>query len=223
MTDHDHVEVTLARIGDRVPEATRSGLREILQRERWAMWCTLYVDASNAGGKPGEPAAWGWGARGRLHDEVAALLDVPAYRTLQGASPEAVGADSGVGELWGIVHAVAQTLDRWPWLVGMGVRCDNLEAATAVGVCCPRGWPLEAHRKNLKHWLRRNPKIRQTAIAAAQLRLAEVAHPIGLYLRGVHVRGHGRADMGRQRAFNRDADRLARAAATSANRPRRDA
>src|SRR5688500_15963609 len=65
----------------------------------WAMWATLYVDSSNAGGP-----AWAWGARGKLCAHVAAAMKSPATWSASGPSPECHGSPhSGVAELWGCV------------------------------------------------------------------------------------------------------------------------
>lgn len=211
-TPTTHVEHTLALVGARLPDGAAERLRPVLAVERWALWCTLYVDSSNAGSVPGAAASWGWGARGRVGDAVAEACGTFPHLTLSGTAPEAAGADSGVGELWGIVHAVEQVLASWPWLAGVGVRCDNLEAVGHVVDCDARG-DVDRLRQAFERELRRDPESRRTAIAAARLRLAEHATPIGLHLRAAHVRGHGRAGEAPQRAFNRQADAAARSAA----------
>jgi len=196
--------------GPRLPPELVGPLRAILERSTWGLWCTLYVDSSNAGGGaltcPERPAhGWAWGARGRATDVVADLLGAPRYLTLSGLSPEAGGKDSGVAELWGIVHAVRACLGAWPWLAGVGVRCDNLEAVNAVAGCDGRGRCDDGPRR----------------LRPARHALCDVVSATGgVHLRATHVRGHGRADLDRQKAFNRDADLLARGAARSANRCR---
>lgn len=207
-----HAGQTLALVAAQLPDGAVDRLRPILAVERWALWCTLYVDSSNAGSAPGAASSWGWGARGRVGDAVAEACGTFPHLTLSGVAPEAAGADSGVGELWGIVHAVEQVLASWPWLAGVGVRCDNLETVGAVADCDARA-DVDRLRQAFERELRRDSESRRTAIAAARLRLAEHAAPLGLLLRATHVRGHGRADLGRQRSFNAQADRLARSAA----------
>lgn len=110
------------------------------------------------------------------------------------------------GELWGIVEAVNHTLTVWPWLGGIGVRCDNDAAVRAVAGCDARGGelrgngPLQPARKALAHMLR----------------------GAGVLARATHVRGHGRADLDRQKAFNGHADHLARRAARRINEGRNE-
>lgn len=204
-----HVTEALQRVARAAPAAAEA-LAELLGRERWALWCTLYVDASNAGGpthsRPGErpSALWAWGARGRIGDEVAALLGVDATFAASGSIPE-VGrtTHSSVAELWGIAHALRETLARWPFFAGVGVRCDNLSAVNALAGCDGRGTvggKMDPVGRLARHTI------------AEQLRAA------GVLVRGTHVRGHGRADLDRQKAFNGHADALARQAAIKLNR-----
>jgi hypothetical protein len=171
----------ITAIRGRFDEAREPELRELLARKQWALWATLYVDSGRPNG------AWTWGARGRIGEEVAALLGGPLYLTASGPTPEAVVAgDSGVGELWGIAHALRAALAAWPWLAGAGVRCDNAEAVAALGKQATQC------RKGLRP-------------ALAVIR----GLPQGFAIRGHHVRGHGRAAEPQQRAWNAQADRLA--------------
>jgi hypothetical protein len=177
------VDDQLRRAFGRYDAALGPRLRAILEVEPWSLWATLYVDAG--GGGP-----WHWGARGRVGLEVGALLPGPgAFLVASGDCPEAAAGDSGQGELWGIAHALAAAIRAWPWLTGVGVRCDNAEAVRHVaGVGRVR------------------PALEGALAAIGDARRA------GVQVRAEHVRGHGRAETGQQRAWNASADRLARAA-----------
>lgn len=195
----DPVAAQLSAAGARLSPDLIEPLREALGCATWGLWVTLYVDSSNAGA-----GAWAWGARGRATDEVADLLGAPRYLSLSGLSPEAGRGDSGIGELWGIVHAVRACLGAWPWVAGIGVRCDNAEAVAAVAGCDGRTGGRDKHHRRL---------------GAARDALRDVVKAAGVvHLRAAHVHGHGRAEHGRQRAFNRDADIIARRAARASNR-----
>lgn len=202
-------ERQLAVSASRLPEGAADLLRPVFEVREWALWCTLYVDSSDAGGgastSPDKSAhAWAWGGRGRLTDEVADILGAPRYLTLSGVSPEAAGKDSGIAELWGIVHAVRETLVRWPWLAGIGIKCDNAEAVRAVAGCDGRGVGDSTLRRKLR---------------PARDALRDVLRAVGpVSLRATHVHGHNRAEQPQQRAFNRDADLAARRAARDVNR-----
>lgn len=188
----------LERTAERCPTADLDRLRQILDDYQWALWATLYVDASNAGGGPG---AWAWGARGRISDEVAAVFGVEPTFHASGPTPQAkTTLDSGIAELWGIYHALQYTLAAWPFVVGLGVRCDNLGAVEALAGCDGRRGP-------------RPPK----RLAPAHAAIAKLVQSHDVLLRGVHVRGHGRADTSQRRAFNGSADSLARRAARQIN------
>lgn len=205
-------ERQLAISASRLPEGAADLLRPVFEVREWALWCTLYVDSSNAGSgaltSPDKPAyAWAWGGRGRLTDEVADILGAPRYLTLSGVSPEAAGKDSGIAELWGIVHAVRATLSCWPWLAGIGVKCDNAEAVRAIRGC-------DGRDGGARVWSGCRKKLR-----SAQTALLTLIQPLGVHLRATHVHGHNRAEQPQQRAFNRDADLAARRAARDANRP----
>ena len=201
------IETQIAIAGSRLPVDVVDRVREALQRDPWGLWCTLYVDSSNAGSQtlPSDPRRqWAWGARGRATDSVVDILETRSTFERSGLTPEAIGADSGVAELWGIVHAVRATIEVWPWLAGIGVRCDNLEAVTAVAGC-------DGRRPLNQQSCRR--KLRPACEA-----LAEVVRPHRIHLRATHVHGHGRADTSAKQAYNRGADSLARRAARTANR-----
>lgn len=178
--DASLVEREIARVAGRVPAELLTPLRTVLAARPWGLWATLYVDASGAGG------SWSWGARGRVSDEVARLLGGSSYLTASGPTPEVERDDSGAAELWGAAHAVEAALRAWPWLGGVGLRCDNQEA---VRVVAGTG--------------RRRPRP-ELAAALAVLRTAPVA------LRAEWVPGHGRSPTARKAAWNDQVDRLAR-------------
>lgn len=178
------VDAQLRAAAGRYDPALGPRLRAILEREPWSLWATLYVDAG--GGGP-----WSWGARGRVSIDAALLLGGPCPAlAASGEAPEALAGDSGSGELWGVAHALRAALRAWPWLVGVGVRCDNAEAVR----CC--AGPLPVRR----------------ALAGARAAIDGALRESGATLRAEHVRGHGRAETAAQRAWNASADRLARAA-----------
>ena len=187
----------LAVAGPRLPADKVEAVREALATDTWGLWCILYVDASNAG--HGTAKAWGWGARARVDDSVASILEAPHGLTRGGLSPEAGSGDSGIGELWGIVHAVRACIDVWPWLAGIGVRCDNAEAVRAVA--CPRD-RYDGRR----------------VLVPALRALRDIVDPARVQIRAKHVRGHNRAELDRQKSFNSQADKLARQAAARVNR-----
>ena len=184
MSTNTAIEYQLEVVRERYDAAREPALRALLAREPWALWATLYVDSGRPAG------SWTWGARGRVGEAVAALLGGPLYFTAAGDSPEATcPGDSGVAEMWGVAHALRAALVAWPWLAGVGVRCDNLETTEALS---RRG----RDRLRLRRPLR-------DALASLSVLLR------GLAVRGQHVRGHGRAETGAQRAWNHQADRLA--------------
>lgn len=111
-------------------------LGALLTVNQWALWATLYVDSSNAGPERLGGRLWAWGARGRIDDATAALFGVDVTFKAAGPSPLApAGCSSNVAELWGIAYAVQDALRRWPFLAGLGVRCDSLAAVGAVAGC----------------------------------------------------------------------------------------
>ena len=179
---------------------------DLLRARPWATWCTLYVDSSNAPGRvAGQPALWAWGARARIGDEIAALLGVSPYLAeAAGPSPLAGRTPrSDLAELWGVCYAAQHVLAAWPWLTGVGVRCDNQATVGAVEGC-------DGRRRTQRGAYDRH-------VQAARERLTEVLTGAGVLVRATHVRGHGRAGEAPQRAFNHDADRLARRVALEIN------
>ena len=128
-----------------------------------------------------------------------------AYLTGAGDSPEAGSLSSNVGELWAIVHGVAMVLERWPFVRGIGIRSDNQTACWAVEGCDVRS-----------RFTRHGGKKAQPMDDARE-RLAELLRPRRVLIRASHVRGHNRAEHAPQRAFNQQADQLARRHATRSN------
>lgn len=183
----------------------KAALEAHLKVKKWGLWCTLYTDASNAGSTANGPRGWAWGARARIDDEVCSIFDVPAYLTGAGDSPEAGSLSSNVGELWAIVHGVAMVLERWPFVRGIGIRSDNQAACWAVEGCDVRS-----------RFVRHGGKKAQPMDDARE-RLAELLRPRRVLIRASHVRGHNRAEHAPQRAFNQQADQLARRHATRSN------
>lgn len=199
-----------AGLGDPAPVV--EAVRELAARERWVHWGTVYVDASNAGGPahthPGErpSALWAWGARGRIHEELAGLANVE-HTFIADGGLEHLGpvARSDLAELWGIVGAVEHALRVWPFLEGVGVRCDNQSAVAAVAGCDGR----------------EHKPCKDKAVQAARDALRAVLRRAGgVLVRATHIRGHGRAEHDRQRAFNAHCDELARQRAVAINTTR---
>jgi len=94
----------------------------------------------------------------------------------------------------------------WPWLAGIGIKCDNAEAVRAIRDC-------DGRDGGARVWSGCRKKLR-----SAQTTLLALIQPLGVHLRATHVRGHNRAEQLQQRAFNRDADLAARRAARDVNR-----
>lgn len=176
-----------------------------LREKRWGLWCTLYTDASNAGVAVNGQRGWAWGARARIDDEVCAIFDAPAYLTGAGDSPEAGSKGSHIGEIWAVVHGVELVLERWPFVRGIGVRSDSTAACEAVEGCDARS--RFVRRMGRKHG----------DLDDARERLAELLRERRVLIRSTHVRGHNRAEHAPQRAFNQQADQLARRHATRSN------
>lgn len=184
----------------------KQALARLLEEKRWGLWCTLYTDASNAGGGS---QGWGWGARGRIADEVADIFGVSSHFTAAGASPEAGSEGSHLGEMWAVVHGVRAMMEAWPFIRGVGVRTDSFAAVSALSDCDVRTTFRRQHPNG-------GPK--RVAVDDVREALFELLAPRRLLLRVKHVHGHDRAGEAPQRAFNRQADSLARRAATRANR-----
>ena len=191
-------------MNDLTPER-EAALKAYLEANRWGLWCTLYTDASNAGSEANGPRIWAWGARARCGDEIGAIFGVPAYLTGSGDAPEAGSYGSHVGEMWAVVHGVSMVLSRWPFVRGIGVRSDNQAACWAVEGC-------DARSRFTRHGGKKSKPMDD-----ARERLAELLRPQRVLIRASHVRGHNRAAQAPQRAFNQQADQLARRHATRTN------
>lgn len=183
----------------------KAALEAHLKMKKWGLWCTLYTDASNAGSAVNGQRGWAWGARARIDDEVCAIFDAPAYLTGAGDSPEAGSKGSHIGEIWAVVHGVELVLERWPFVRGIGVRSDSTAACEAVEGCDARS--RFVRRMGRKHG----------DLDDARERLAELLRERRVLIRATHVRGHNRAEHAPQRAFNQQADQLARRHATRSN------
>lgn len=187
----------------------KQALAAHLEGKRWGLWCTLYTDASNAGGGR---QGWAWGARARIDEQVTQIFEVPVHLSGSGLSPEAGSEGSHLGELWAIAHGARMVLDAWPFVRGIGVRSDSQAAVEAVDGCGGRS-----------KFVKRSPNggPRKTAVDDARKALHDLLAERGVLVKAKHVHGHGRAEHAPQRAFNKQVDSLARSTATRANGGRR--